>query len=338
MEYSTSAPRRLPGIPLPGGADGCDSSSSHDSHDYREDASPVRTPYGGGVEGGYAPFDDDGDRSTEATPSKRARREEVPTPGPTPADLAGDRGRKSRPSSSKKKNPGQPDGVVISPTTLRLHEAAESLVASTPATAIERVESLAADSLGGIADALSWGGSRAGGSAAPGSSSDGADSLSGDSGDSSPDLPAFRSSASSAASSSLREGGEVVEQTAVLDMAADYLRRMEAQADVGGSPSSSSAEGESGAGESETVVADPGDDGPDAADGGSDSDGGRGVIDVGLADISGILRDVDDLLAGGDGDRPAPREDGGSGGGVVSTGSRCVFLDFLPGRVRRTGR
>ena len=215
MEYSTSAPRRLPGIPLPGGADGCDSSSSHDSHDYREDASPVRTPYGGGVEGGYAPFDDDGDRSTEATPSKRARREEVPTPGPTPADLAGDRGRKSRPSSSKKKNPGQPDGVVISPTTLRLHEAAESLVASTPATAIERVESLVADSLGGIADALSWGGSRAGGSVAPGSSGDGADSLSGDSGDSSPDLPAFRSSASSAASSSLREGGEVVEQTAV---------------------------------------------------------------------------------------------------------------------------
>ena len=68
---------------------------------------------------------------------------------------------------------------------------------------------------------------------------------------------------------------------------------MEAQADAVGSPSSSGTEGESGAGESETVVADPGDDGPDAADGGSDSDGGRGVIDVGLADISGILRDVD---------------------------------------------
>ena len=61
-----------------------------------------------------------------------------------------------------------------------------------------------------------------------------------------------------------------------------------------GSPSSSGTEGESGAGESETVVADPGGGGPDGADGGSDADGGREeVIDVGLADISGILRDVD---------------------------------------------
>ena len=62
MEYSTSASRRLPGIPLTGGPDGCDSSSSsYDSHDYREDASPVKTPYGGGFDGVYPSFDGDGE-------------------------------------------------------------------------------------------------------------------------------------------------------------------------------------------------------------------------------------------------------------------------------------
>ena len=49
--------------------------------------------------------------------------------------------------------------------------------------------------------------------------------------DSSPDLSAFRSFASSAASATpFREGGEVVEQTTVFKMAAVCLRRMEARA------------------------------------------------------------------------------------------------------------
>ncbi|EJK75705.1 hypothetical protein THAOC_02563, partial [Thalassiosira oceanica] len=119
----------------------------------------------------------------------------------------------------------------------------------------ERVEPLVAGSLGGIAGALSWRGSRAGrdgdGSAA---AEDGRGDGGGGSsaGGSPPDAPAFHSSPSSASSCS--SAGEGVEQTTVvLDMAADYFRRMEARAEDA-DPETSSEDGTADGGESETVV------------------------------------------------------------------------------------
>ena len=397
MEYSSSAPRPLPGIPLslvpPAAGGGSDSST--DSHDYREDASPVRTPPGGcGARGAGDDYRHRsvavgvGGRSGVAAPGTAPSKFRGPHPPltPTPSSAARSRSRRARRSlASKGRRGGRPpnsgrkenaatanaartpaDGTAVSPAAPKLRGAAGSLVAPTPTTALERVECLVAHSLDGLAGALAWngggddgdgvdGGDGGGGNAPEDDDPDGSPRSTGDSvgsslvSDSSPDLPAFGSAASSPSLPPGREVGEGRgEQTAVLDMAADYFRRMEARADAtggygrgsprsllnmsssshgGGSDAISSDGGSEGCG---TVVADRGDgaggDARGVCGGGNDADGsldgGAGeVIHVGLADISGILRDVDDLLAEEDGgahggrgrrrsDRPQAAEDG----------------------------
>ena len=171
MEYSSSAPRPLPGIPLslvpPAAGGGSDSST--DSHDYREDASPVRTPPGG--RGARGAGDDRyrhrsvavGGRSGVAAPGTTPSKFRGPHPPltPTPSSAARSRSRRARrslaskgrrggrtPSSGRKENAATTtnaartpaDGTAVSPAAPKLRGAAGSLVAPTATTALERVE------------------------------------------------------------------------------------------------------------------------------------------------------------------------------------------------------
>ena len=73
--------------------------------DYRDDASPVRTPYSADCNGGGVcpSFDGDGVRS-QATPSKRPREDgDAHISAPTPGELVGYRGRQPPPSAAKSK-------------------------------------------------------------------------------------------------------------------------------------------------------------------------------------------------------------------------------------------